>query len=132
MPFVYRQVSPIMTHDGVIMRASTLYSGHGSGLNNPALEAMANVGPIPAGLWRIIEWLDHYEDKGPIVARLEPVGHDAHKRSGFLIHGDNSLSNHSASHGCIIADHDLRTAMRAIPDFALQVVALSAPVTEHA
>lgn len=45
---------------------------------------------------------------------------------------DNASGNFSASHGCIIADHALRAAMRAIPDFALQVVALSAPVTEAA
>lgn len=130
MSFVYRQTAPIMLHDGVILRCLTLYSGHGSGLNNPAYEAMANVGPIPAGMWRIVQWFDTYEDKGPIVAQLEAVGFDPHGRSGFLIHGDNAAANFSASHGCIIASHECRAAMRAIPDFALQVVAMSAPVTE--
>lgn len=125
--FVYRQSSPIMTHNGVILRAATLYSGHGSGLNNPAYESMANVGPIPAGLWRIVTWHDTWEDKGPIVAQLEPVGFDPHDRSGFLIHGPHANDQMDSSHGCIVASRELREKMREIGDTDLSVVSISVP-----
>lgn len=98
------------------------YSGNGIGLNQPSHEADANVGPIPAGFWKIERWDDHHGDKGPIVAVLSPVGHNAHGRSAFLIHGDNSLGNHSASHGCIIANRDIRQRLRDSGDTELEVI----------
>lgn len=98
------------------------YSGHGVGLNNGALEAEACIGPIPKGRWHIAEWFDNYKDKGPIVARLEPVGHDAHGRSGFLIHGDNAAMNYTASDGCIIANRNVRTNWRASNDKDIEVI----------
>jgi hypothetical protein len=58
-----------------------------------------------------------------VVAVLSPVGHDAHGRSSFLIHGDNSLGNHTASHGCIILSRMVREKMRASGDMDLEVVA---------
>lgn len=121
MTFTYTQTHPSMSRDGVAYKSGPLYSGHGAGLNNPAMEADADIGPIPAGRWRIVEWFDHYENKGPCVARLEPVGHNAHGRSGFLIHGDNQLGNNTASHGCIIAGPTIRHAMRDSGDNQLEV-----------
>lgn len=105
------------------MLEGTGYSGFGPGLDNGALESEPNVGPIPKGQWQIIEWLDNYETKGPVVAKLEPVGHDAYGRSGFLIHGDNSDMNHTASLGCIIAARYIRQAWRASGDHDLMVIA---------
>lgn len=89
------------------------YSGNGDGLDDPDMEAMSNIGPIPRGEWRIDHWDDHHGEKGPEVAVLSPVGHNAHGRSAFLIHGDNAAGNHSASHGCIIANRTIRDALRA-------------------
>lgn len=62
----------------------TAYSGHGNGLNNPDMEDIVGVGPIPRGEWEVVEWLDNYENKGSCVARLVPVGFDPHGRSGFF------------------------------------------------
>lgn len=97
------------------------YSGHGSGLNNPELEGIEGVGPIPAGQWRVVEWYDNYENKGPVVARLAPVGFNPHGRSGFLIHGDNSAANHTASDGCIVTNRVAREAWRNSKDTNLTV-----------
>lgn len=97
------------------------YSGNGIGLNNPDMEATPDVGPIPRGGWAIVTWHDTYEDKGPCVAELQPVGHDAHGRTGFLIHGDNAAMDNSASHGCIIANHDIRQKLRDSGDLKLEV-----------
>jgi len=98
------------------------YSGHGPGLNNPAMEADPNIGPIPAGAWHIGAAADHPR-LGPCAMRLTPVGHDAHGRTGFFIHGDNADGNQSASHGCIILAYAMRQAIDARPDRALEVVA---------
>lgn len=78
------------------------YSGHGEGKNNPAMEAVRAVGPIPAGWWRITRWDDRHGEKGPTVAVLAPVGHDAHGRTDFLVHGDSASNPGGASLGCII------------------------------
>ena len=90
------------------VKLCTGYSGKGAGRNNPALEAMPNIGPIPKGLWSI----DHppYDDphKGKLVFRLHPVGHDAHGRSGFLIHGDSGEHPGQASEGCVILPRLIR------------------------
>lgn len=84
------------------------YSGHGEGRNNPAMEAVPNVGPIPRGKYRIGPARNDPQ-KGPICFRLFPVGHDAHNRSGFMIHGDNVRQD--ASEGCIIAGRLIRRAI---------------------
>lgn len=99
------------------------YSGHNGGINNPAMEADAGVGPIPRGRWKIVAWLNTHPILGPCVAQLEPDGHDAHGRSGFFIHGDNARLNHSASHGCIVANRFIRNRLRDSGETELTVVA---------
>lgn len=110
--WTYEVISGKLLHPDGVTVSSGLYSGHGEGLNNPALEDVHDVGPIPCGIWQIGPWHDHYEDKGPVVGELHPVGFDPHGRSGFLCHGDNSAMNHTASHGCIIAPRPVREAIR--------------------
>jgi hypothetical protein len=84
-----------LDHDGVLCGFG--YSGHGAGINNPAMEQVHNVGPIPAGKWRIGPFF-HHAEKGPLCADLTPIeGTDAFGRTGFLIHGDNAQMNRSAS-----------------------------------
>ncbi|MEO6339536.1 MAG: tlde1 domain-containing protein [Caulobacteraceae bacterium] len=84
------------------------YSGAGSGRNNPDLEGVVDVGPIPAGMYSIGR-AQNSPHLGPIVMALTPIGHKAHNRTGFMIHGDNL--SHSASHGCIILPRIVRTAI---------------------
>ena len=90
--------------------AGVCYSGHELGLNNSKLEADAGVGPIPVGMWAVGTAYDH-PHLGPHVMNLTPVGHDAHGRTLFRMHGDNSAGNESASHGCIVADLTIRLAV---------------------
>lgn len=77
------------------------YSGSGNGINNPALEAVPSIGPIPAGMWDIGGPYDSAR-VGPYALPLIPVGHDAHGRSAFRIHGDSNTGYRIASRGCII------------------------------
>jgi len=116
----YRQTDGLQTRNGIILGSG--YSGFGPGLNNPAMEAIPDVGPIPKGFWRIVRWDDQHAEKGPCVAVLEPVGHNAHNRTGFLLHGDNAAMNHTASHGCIVDVMQLRHLLRATGDMELEVI----------
>src|SRR5437870_7779771 len=84
--WLYKQSTGSISINGAVV--GTGYSGHGTGLNNPEKEKEPNVGPIPVGEWTISEAFKH-NSKGPLVMRLTPVGHIAHGRTEFLIHGDN-------------------------------------------
>lgn len=98
------------------------YSGHGDGLNNPALQAVPDVGPIPRGLYKIGSFFTDPE-KGPIVACLIPLADtNTYGRSGFMLHGDNPAMNHSASLGCVILPHDVRQQIAVSGDTDLQVI----------
>ncbi len=99
----------------------TGYSGHGIGRNDSGMEGVENVGPIPRGSYSIGSPFTH-GSKGPVVMRLTPKDHNALGRSGFLIHGDNSEMNFSASEGCIILKRTTRDVIAASGDVDLRVV----------
>jgi len=90
----------------------------GIGRDNPAEQAVPNVGPIPQGRYSISAPFETVK-QGPCVMRLTPVGHDALGRDGFLIHGDNLT--HDASTGCIVLPPETREAIAASPDRDLEV-----------
>ena len=100
------------------------YSGHGAGVNNPEMEAVRDVGPIPQGLYAIgVAYSD--SEKGPCVMPLTPDGStDTFGRSGFLIHGDEvgEVGKQLASEGCIILNHALREEIAASGDNSLEVI----------
>ncbi|CAF1479876.1 unnamed protein product [Didymodactylos carnosus] len=82
------------------------YSGRGEGLNNSDRESMPFVGPIPKGEYTVTS---SNTSKGPITLVLTPdKSNIMYGRNGFLIHGDNSKGDHSASEGCIIVGPDAR------------------------
>ena len=100
----------------------TGYSGFGEGLDNPADQEIPDVGPIPQGFYLMGVAFPH-PVTGPLTMRLEPTqGTDTFGRSGFLMHGDNANQDHSASHGCIIMEHDVRLLVAVNSDRLLQVV----------
>ena len=107
----YRQSTGKLTNDSEA--GSVCYSGHGSGVNNPAMQDAAMVGPIPVGSYTIGAPSTHPK-LGPLAMALTPnPGTDTFGRSGFFMHGDNSALNHSASEGCIIASHNQRLIVAA-------------------
>jgi RHS repeat-associated protein len=83
------------------------YSGYGVGKNNPAMEDVESVGPVPAGRWIIGNAFN-----GPLGKpefRLSPApGTDTHGRSAFLIHADSSKHPGQASEGCIVCSQTAR------------------------
>jgi hypothetical protein len=88
------------------------YSGKGIGKNNPNLQAVHNVGPIPRGAYRVSAPFTHPQ-KGPLCFRLTPEGQEMFGRSGFLIHGDSREHPGAASEGCIILPQPARQVLAA-------------------
>lgn len=109
--------------DPVGYTQSTGYSGYGQGKNNPAMQAMPDVGPIPCGMYTIgPAFFD--SEKGPCVMALVPdPANEMFGRGGFLIHGDSIEDPGFASHGCVILDHATRETIAVSSDRRLQVVA---------
>ena len=85
------------------------YSGNGEGRNNPKMQNVPMHGPLPQGLYTIQKPSVHPK-LGPVAMELLPDSkNQMFMRSGFFLHGDNL--NHTASDGCIILPHDVRTAV---------------------
>jgi Protein of unknown function (DUF2778) len=118
MMWIYRQST------GQLLRlAGTGYSGHGAGVNQPDLQDVKMVGPIPRGRWTIGPAYSSSE-KGALVLPLAPaIDTDTLGRSGFLIHGDliGHVGENLASEGCIILSHDIRAQIAASGDHDLLV-----------
>lgn len=119
MTWTYKQSSGELCWNNVF--EGTGYSGTGDGRNNPAMENVQNVGPIPRGGYNIGKAYDDIGGLGPCVMHLDPLpGNNACERSAFRIHGDNA--NHDASHGCIILGPVIRHLIAGSRDRTLQVL----------
>jgi hypothetical protein len=119
--WIYNNSNGNLSFNGELV--GTGYSGNTEGLNNPVLSSLHNVGPIPSGMWIIGDFFDDFGGKGAIVTRLTPEPETVtFGRSGFMIHGDNSHLNHSASDGCIILAHPIRQQIKDSGDTSLMVV----------
>lgn len=120
MSWVYEQQTGKLTRNDFV---SYGYSGHGEGKNNPALQNVKNVGPIPKGNWTIQGPPFDTEGHGPYVMRLIPQdGTEVFGRSGFLMHGDNVHTPGTASEGCVIMPPLTRQTVWKSGDYNLEVV----------
>ena len=124
--FSVRQGS-LRSDDGVYVTQA--YSGHNEGelygVNNPDLQAMPGIGPIPVGLYQISAPVTS-QQTGPYAMSLTPLnGTDTHGRSAFEIHGDlvGQEGKQLASHGCVIVDRPFRERIWQSGDHLLSVVA---------
>jgi hypothetical protein len=99
------------------------YSGFGVGKNNPAMQSIHNVGPIPQGDWTITGLTIENTPHGPYVLHLAPCENTiTFGRSGFLIHGDSRQHPGTASQGCIILPRAIRERIWQSNDRHLVVV----------
>ena len=122
----YVQKTGQLLHDGEFI--ATGYSGYDDpetgqrGKNDPDLENVPDVGPIPAGSYLIgnpVDTLTH----GPFVLPLTPdPANQMFGRSGFLIHGDSVVEPGTASRGCIIMARPVRNQIAASRDGMLRVI----------
>jgi hypothetical protein len=91
MPWTYTQsTGELANPDSLIIGIG--YSGRFEGLNNPAMQAEHNTGPIPQGKWEIGKFFNDQRPhgKGPMVCPLIPFPEtETFGRTEFMIHGDN-------------------------------------------
>lgn len=97
------------------------YSGYGGYCNKADFEHVRNQGPIPRG-WYRIGHARKSSSTGPYTMNLIPVGHDAHGRTLFRIHGDSRTTPGGASTGCIILPLVIRKKIAESGDTDLQVI----------
>jgi hypothetical protein len=98
------------------------YAGQGKGKNNPKMQNVVNVGPLPRGKYFIGIPYDS-EHTGPFTIPLKPF--DTNKmygRSDFKIHGDSISNPGTASYGCIIMSRKTREAINNCTDKILEVL----------
>jgi hypothetical protein len=101
---------------------ATGYSGFGKGKNNPLLQTVRNVGPIPIGEYIIGEPYNG-DRTGIFTLPLTPIkGTKICGRSGFAIHGDSKAHPGTASNGCIIVPNAARKKADEDKDRRLKVV----------
>lgn len=92
------------------------YSGASGYINDTSASPMHQKGPIPAGKYIIKGPFNMNPDNlehptlgaGPVWELVPDKSNKMFGRDGFFNHGDNRLSNHSASEGCIISPHTTR------------------------
>ena len=109
MDFTYSQSTGEFKRGDAVMAVG--YSGNGAGLNNPAMQNVRMHGPLPQGAYTIQHPSVHLK-LGPVAMELMPYStNQMFLRGDFFLHGDNVQMNHTASDGCIILPHDVRTAV---------------------
>ena len=124
--WTYAQKTGNLSQNGQLV--ATGYSGCDDGKNNPAMQAVPDVGPIPQGDWTISGPPINTAEHGPFVLTLTAAGANTLGRSGFLMHGDSVNAPGTASKGCIIMPRTAReqvwnsgdTALEVVPEFATQ------------
>lgn len=98
------------------------YAGNGQGKNNPQMQDVPDVGPLPQG-WYAIQPPVDTTTHGPYVLWLIPdPANEMFGRAGFGIHGDSIEHPGLASEGCIILPRVTREKIWNSLDHQLQVV----------
>ncbi len=126
MTWMYQQSTGRLTDPNGVLVA-TGYSGGNcgkvpSGVNNPAMQSIKCCGPLPRGAYTLGTPVEG-SSLGPLAIPLLPdPGNQMFGRGGFYMHGDTPEMNESASEGCIIMPHAIRTIVAASTDKRLEVV----------
>ena len=124
--WIYAQKTGALLRHGQL--AGHGYSGLDNGKNNPAMQALHDIGPIPQGTWTILGPPLNSTEHGPYVLRLQAAPDTCtFQRSGFLMHGDSIRAPGTASKGCIVLPHAVREFVWNSGDTELEVVAEFAP-----
>lgn len=92
------------------------------GVNNGAMQSVANIGPLPHGIYTMSTPIEHSQ-LGPYAIPLQPdPDNEMYGRRGFYMHGDTKEMNHSASDGCIIMPLSIRVSCWSSGDHLLTVI----------
>lgn len=95
------------------------WAGNHEGKNNPDMQQVRCVGPLPQGTYKVEPWIERHPHLGPFVAPLTQVAGETYGRGDFFIHGPSVGSNFGQeSKGCIVIARSMRLhVMELAPDF---------------
>jgi len=119
--WTYSQLSgQLWDYSGTIIGVG--YAGNGAGKNNPDMQDVRDVGPLPVGFYAIGEPIDDAQ-VGKYALPLYPdPANEMYGRSAFFMHGDSQEHPGQASDGCIVQMHDTRVQVATSGDRKLQVI----------
>jgi len=80
---------------------------HPEGVNNPAMQCVKDVGPLPRGLYTKGEAIDHSQLGAFAIKLIPDPSNEMFGRGGFFWHGDTKQPE-CASDGCIVSAPSLR------------------------
>lgn len=94
------------------------------GINNPKMQNIADIGPLPEGFYTYGELIEEHPRLGLYVFELIPdAENEMYGRGGFYSHGDTEIPRR-ASEGCIVMPHATRVEMHESSCQRLRVVAV--------
>jgi hypothetical protein len=78
------------------------YAGNGEGKNNPEMQNVHDVGPLPRGFYTMTELIDSPKTGPDTIVLVPDPENEMFGRADFRIHGDSIQEPGSASDGCIV------------------------------
>ena len=120
----FHQSTGVIDKDGVVIGKG--WAGNHAGKNNPDMQSVKGIGPLPVGLYTIGLPADHPESVGRFAMALVPDSANImFGRSGFYIHGSDQDPHKfgQESDGCIVAMRPIRGTINSDTDRRLRVVA---------
>jgi RHS repeat-associated protein len=130
LKWIYQQSTGNLYHQptnpsSLVLVSAGGYAGHGIGVNNPSLDSIPNIGPIPQGTYTIGPQQTIVTGTGVVLQgamKLIPNdGNWMYGRAGFLIHGGN-MQSQTSSAGCVIQPRNIRDLIGKSNDKLLEVV----------
>lgn len=95
--------------------------GHNpEGKNNPEMQNVPSIGPLPEGWYDLGEPVEHSHLGAYAIPLIPDPSNEMYGRGSFYLHGDTTPSG-NASEGCIIMPRLVRQAIKASGE-RLQVV----------
>jgi len=91
------------------------------GINNPAMQEVHNIGPIPQGMYNHGLCIDHSSLGAFAIPLLPFQSNEMFGRGSFFMHGDTETPR-CASEGCIVMPPTVRRQYYLSADSVLQVV----------
>ena len=92
------------------------------GINNPNMQNIPKVGPLPEGLYTRGKLIPESHLGKDAIELIPDPSNEMFNRSDFYLHGDTEKP-HCASEGCIIQPHPARMKFNASDDDKIKVVA---------
>lgn len=118
--WTYVQLDGDFSHEG--QHVGFGYAGRGEGKNNPVMQSVKGIGPLPVGVYRAEAPEDHPTVGRYAIHLIPDPANEMYGRASFFMHGDSSEHPGLASHGCIVLARAFRAQFWNSGDHMIRVV----------